>query len=52
MKNEQIIDSEYDPGVPGRACLECNSAWPASEPDEEHWHHARGCSVLQSSEEP
>lgn len=38
-----IVDEEYEPGVPGRACYDCNSAWPATEPDEESHHHARSC---------
>ena len=33
-----IADEEYDPGVPGKACLLCNSAWPASE-GESDLHH-------------
>jgi hypothetical protein len=52
MKNELIVDESYDrDGTPGRACLCCNSAWPASEPDEEPWHHADGCVMPQSSDE-
>ncbi len=43
-----IVDEEYEPGVPGRACLDCNSAWPASEPDEESHHHASDCVQAQS----
>ena len=39
-----IFDEEYDHGVPGRACAECNCAWPATEPDEENWHHDFECS--------
>jgi ferredoxin-like protein FixX len=45
----QIIDEEYDLGVPGRACLECSSAWPASErEDHASWHHAAGCTMVVS----
>lgn len=43
-----IVDEEYEPGVPGRACTECHSAWPADEADEETWHHAAGCSEVVS----
>lgn len=39
----RIVDEEYESGVPGRACLDCSSAWPASESDDESWHHAQGC---------
>lgn len=38
------VDEEYEPGVPGRACTECNHAWPADEADEEPWHHRQDCS--------
>jgi len=39
-----IIDEPYDrAGTPGRACLECNSAWPADEPDDAEHHHRLGC---------
>ncbi len=39
-----IIDSEYDhEGTPGRACLDCNSAWPTTEPDDDPCHHADDC---------
>ena len=38
-----ILDEEYEPGVPGRACPACNCGWPASEPDDSWWHHERGC---------
>lgn len=47
-RNERdiIIDSPYDrDGTPGRACTACNSAWPASEPDEERGHHAADCEL-------
>ncbi len=44
-----IVDEEYDPGVPGRACLDCNSAWPTSEPgDHIAMHHSHGCAQVQS----
>ncbi len=49
---DQIVDEEYEHGVPGRACRACNSAWPATEPDEEPWHHGNDCPVPQSGEEP
>lgn len=40
----RIVDEPYDrAGTPGRACLDCQSAWPASEPDDEAHHHASGC---------
>ncbi len=39
----RIVDEDYDPGVPGRACLDCNSAWPATEADDAYWHHRDGC---------
>jgi len=39
----EIVSEEYSPGVPGRACLTCCSGWPATEPDDEPWHHAAGC---------
>lgn len=45
---DQIVDEEYERGVPGRACKSCNSAWPATERDEEPWHHADDCPVPQS----
>jgi len=38
-----IVDEEYERGVPGRACLLCDSAWPATEPDDEPWHHGGNC---------
>lgn len=38
-----IVDETYAPGVPGKACLECDSAWPADECETVH-SHARGCS--------
>ncbi len=41
----RIIDENYDPGVPGRACTSCNMAWPADEDDDAHWHHRAGCEV-------
>ena len=41
--NDVIVNEDYSPGVPGRACLSCRSAWPATEPDDEPWHHAAGC---------
>ena len=40
-----LIDEDYEPGVPGRACVKCHSAWPASEPDDRPWHHEAGCKV-------
>lgn len=47
--DELIIDEPYDPGVPGRACLLCKSAWPASEADEEPWHHTAKCPLWEGS---
>jgi hypothetical protein len=44
-----IVDEEYEPHVPGRACLDCHSAWPTSEgEDHAHWHHSSGCPQVQS----
>lgn len=37
-----VTDSEYEPGVPGKACTVCNSAWPASE-EEVDTCHATDC---------
>ena len=35
-----IVSEPYDcAGTPGRACLDCHSAWPANEPEA----HAPGC---------
>ena len=39
-----IVDEPYDrDGTPGRACLSCNTAWPADEADDEPFHHRPGC---------
>lgn len=41
-----IVSEPYDrDGTPGRACLACGSAWPASEPDAMAHHHANGCGL-------
>jgi hypothetical protein len=40
-----VVDEEYEPGVPGRGCVKCTRAWPASEPDDSPWHHASTCEV-------
>lgn len=48
-----IIDEPYDlDGRPGRACTDCNSAWPSSEADDEPWHHADDCPVRGGDRSP
>ncbi len=50
-----IVDEVYSAAignrieVPGRACLDCNSAWPKREGDDHAArHHAMGCPQVQS----
>lgn len=45
-----IVDEPYDrDGTPGRACIICHCAWPASEPDTEPHHHAYECPLRVTS---